>query len=294
MGHVMRDLVLARQIKDAEIIFACQDLDGNIMDKIPYSTIILDTNDSEELIEVLKKHAVDFLVIDHYAIGFEEERKIKKSIDIKILSFDDNYQKHYCDILLNQSLHASEQKYDALVQPSTTLLCGREYILIHGDFFHIRKSEPKNDHILVALGGGEIRQEIIKIVECIKRVTSLPIVVIGRQVSDKDFKDGQIICKTFTDDMPQLMYDAKLVVSSLGMTAYEVMFLKKPVFPLKTAQNQKEIAKFFVHHGVSYMDLKDINFLSFEKRLKEVLQDSELSYPENWINPKQDWINQFL
>jgi len=49
-GHIMRDLVLASKYKDANIIFAVQDLDGNINHKIieaSYKVEILKTNSLE-------------------------------------------------------------------------------------------------------------------------------------------------------------------------------------------------------------------------------------------------------
>ena len=38
-GHIMRDLVLAKQFPDAHIIFATQDLPGNINHKIQEDTL---------------------------------------------------------------------------------------------------------------------------------------------------------------------------------------------------------------------------------------------------------------
>ena len=46
-GHIMRDLVLSKQYLNAKIIFATQDLDGNINHKIKeagYTLEILESN----------------------------------------------------------------------------------------------------------------------------------------------------------------------------------------------------------------------------------------------------------
>ena len=48
LGHLIRCLVLAKQYKKENIIFAAQDLDGNANQKIinkNYKLIILNTND---------------------------------------------------------------------------------------------------------------------------------------------------------------------------------------------------------------------------------------------------------
>lgn len=58
-GHIMRDLVLASQYKGANIIFATQDLDGNINHKIEeagYKIEILNSHDIEEFIKLVKKY----------------------------------------------------------------------------------------------------------------------------------------------------------------------------------------------------------------------------------------------
>ena len=49
-GHIMRDLVLAKQYKSENIIFATRELDGNINYKIDeegYNKVILQINDFE-------------------------------------------------------------------------------------------------------------------------------------------------------------------------------------------------------------------------------------------------------
>ena len=54
-GHIMRDLVLASKYKDSNIIFATQDLDGNINGKIKeagYKLELLKSNSLKEVIEL--------------------------------------------------------------------------------------------------------------------------------------------------------------------------------------------------------------------------------------------------
>ena len=64
----MRDFVLAEQFKDSNIIFATQDLPGNINNKIlekNYTIEILNSNSLEELVTVIKAHSIDMIIIDH-------------------------------------------------------------------------------------------------------------------------------------------------------------------------------------------------------------------------------------
>ena len=103
IGHIMRDLVLAKEFSTSNVIFACQNLKRNINQKVldsGFNVKILKSNDLEELDYLLKSLKIDFLIIDHYKITYEFEKQLKKqNPELKILSFDDTYEKHYCDIL---------------------------------------------------------------------------------------------------------------------------------------------------------------------------------------------------
>ena len=113
-GHIMRDLVLADQFKNSNIIFATQGLPGNINHKIKekkYTIEILSSNNIEELTDVIKKHNINMIIIDHYGIDHNYEKALKESAGITILVLDDTYEKHYCDILLNHNIYAESSKY---------------------------------------------------------------------------------------------------------------------------------------------------------------------------------------
>ena len=77
-GHIMRDLVLARQYEDAHIIFAAQNLDGNINHRVEeagYKVEVLNSSGIDEIIKLIKKHFIDMIVIDHYGIDYKYEKQ---------------------------------------------------------------------------------------------------------------------------------------------------------------------------------------------------------------------------
>lgn len=143
LGHIMRDLTLAKEYQDDEI-FACQELEGNINEQIPYPIHTLCSNKPEELIKLIKELSIDFLIIDHYGIDYKAEKNIKEETGVKILSFDDTYEKHFCDILLNHNISADEKKYKDLVPPNCELRCGEKYTLIRGEFKEEKKLKEKD------------------------------------------------------------------------------------------------------------------------------------------------------
>ena len=144
-GHIMRDLVLAkRDFKNDNIIFAVQDLDGNINHKIVeagYKIEILESNDIEELDKLIKKQNIEMLVIDHYDIDYNYEKQLSTlNFQLSIMVLDDTYEKHHCDILLNHNISAEERRYKDLVPTACELRCGANYTLLRLSLIHI--SEP--------------------------------------------------------------------------------------------------------------------------------------------------------
>ncbi len=99
IGHIMRNLVLAKRYPNDNIIFATQNLEGNINYKIEeegYKLEILKSNSIDELNTLIKKYNIDMLIIDHYGIDYNYEKELKaKNLKLKIMALDDTYEKHY-------------------------------------------------------------------------------------------------------------------------------------------------------------------------------------------------------
>ncbi|MDQ1244586.1 MAG: UDP-2,4-diacetamido-2,4,6-trideoxy-beta-L-altropyranose hydrolase, partial [Campylobacterota bacterium] len=174
IGHIMRDLVLAKQFEDSNIYFASLELEGNIINRIPYRVIRLNGNTLQELNSLIKELDIDMIVIDHYGIDYEFEKKLKtNNSKLKILSLDDTYKKHHCDILLNHNISADKKKYKDLVPKSCELRCGSKYTLLRDEFIEEKenKRRVKNSKVrtvFVAMGGADhsnINIKILKVLE---------------------------------------------------------------------------------------------------------------------------------
>ncbi|MDQ7043441.1 MAG: UDP-2,4-diacetamido-2,4,6-trideoxy-beta-L-altropyranose hydrolase, partial [Sulfurimonas sp.] len=174
-GHIMRDLVLASQYKQSNITFATQDLDGNINHKIieaGYKINILESDDIKELNHLIKALNIDLLIIDHYGIDEKQEKKLKiKNPTLKIMSFDDTYEKHYCDILLNHNISADEKRYKGLVPQECELRCGAKYTLLRDEFI----KEKKLKRVFIAMGGADHSNINIKILKVLKNFENIEV-----------------------------------------------------------------------------------------------------------------------
>jgi len=192
-GHIMRDLVLASKYKNSNIIFATQDLDGNINYKIKeakYKIHSLKSNSKKELVKLIKELNIDLLIIDHYQIDYKKEKYIKEKTDVKILSFDDTYEKHYCDILLNHNIGAKKKKYKTLVPSTCRVKCGIKYTLIRDEFYKEKNKSYKktdNTNIFLAIGGTDHSNINISILKVLKKFENLKINIVTTK-SNKNLK----------------------------------------------------------------------------------------------------------
>lgn len=261
LGHIMRDLVLAKQYKNDTIYFACQNLDGNIIDKIPYETKILHSNNIDELIKLIDLLHIDLLVIDHYGITYNDEKRIKEKTGVKILSFDDTYEKHYCDILLNHNISADEKRYKELVPESCELRCGSKYTLIRDEFKDEKKIKREKIYdIFLAMGGTDSANINIPILNAIPDSLKVSLLTTSSNAHLGKIKEyikhhRQITLHVDSNEVAKLMNQSKYAIITPSVIVHEVLFMQLPFLAIKVAENQDDIYKY----------LKKKNFLTIEK-----------------------------
>ncbi len=249
-GHIMRDLVLAKQFPHAKIVFATQNLDGNINHKITesgYEIINLKSNDKDELIEVLKSWHVDLLVIDHYGIDYKYESYIKENFDVKILVFDDTYEKHNCDILLNHNISADKKKYKSLVPKDCELRCGSKYTLLRDEFYEAKREKT----VFIAMGGADhsnLNIKILKVLESFENIQAIVVTTNANKNLDelKNYVQNKenITLHVNANNVANLMKQSNFAIVTPSVTVNEVYFMKIPFIAIKTAKNQDDIYKF--------------------------------------------------
>lgn len=278
-GHIMRDLVLAQRYaaKGHNIIFATQDLQGNInykIDEAGYVTCSLKSNDFQELNALVKELSIDMIVIDHYGIDFEFEKKLKaKNPTLKILAFDDTYEKHHCDILLNHNISADKKRYKNLVPKSCKLRCGAKYTLLRDEFIKEKKKlnskksltkgntlECKIEHlkltkgnalgykIFIAMGGADTANLNIKILHVLKKYTNIKVHLVTTS-ANQNLKELEKYCKNKpwislhvnSEKIAKLMRKSDFAIITPSVTANEAYFMKLPFIAIKTAENQNDM-----------------------------------------------------
>ena len=270
-GHIMRDLVLVKQYKNENIIFATQDLVGNINHKIE----LLKSNDFEELNDLIKRLNIDMIIIDNYDIDYNFEKKLKEdNSSLKFFVLDDTYEKHFCDILLNQNIYANEKKYKNKVPENCELRCGAKYTLLRDEFLEAKKAKKrvkkKNQTIFLGLGGADHKNLNIKILKVVEKFKKSLKVNLVTTTANKNLEELKEYCKDKkwinlhinSKEVAKLMSKSDFAIVTPSVTENEIFYLDLPMITIKTAKNQKEMYKYLKKQGYSSMK-------KFDKRLLE-------------------------
>ncbi|MDA3886293.1 MAG: UDP-2,4-diacetamido-2,4,6-trideoxy-beta-L-altropyranose hydrolase [Candidatus Delongbacteria bacterium] len=267
-GHIMRDLVLAEQFKDANIIFATQDLSGNINHKIEekdHTIKILNSNDIEELINIIKKYSIEMIVIDHYEIDHDYEKALKEITGITIYVLDDTYKKHYCDILLNHNIYADNLRYKSLVPENCELRCGADFTLLREEFKFEKTKQSQSTqeikNIFIAMGGADHSNLNIKILKILEDFTSIHVNVVTTtankyltELQDYILDKDNVTLYINTNHIANLMNEADFAIVTPSVTLNEIVYLNVPFIAIKTAYNQDEMYMYLTQHGYSVLE----------------------------------------
>ncbi len=259
LGHIMRCLSLAQQYPNATIAFACQNLDGALLEQIPYPVHILNSNEPQELITLIQKLAIEMIIFDHYDIDVTFEKQIKEQTAVTILSLDDTYQKHHCDILLNHNICADASRYDGLVPQYCTLRCGGEFTLIREEFKHeYAIPRAKIYDIFISMGGADTSNITLEILKCIDPSKSVCIATTTAnahlsQLLSATLEEDCIEVHVNSNEIATLIAQSSLAIITPSVMVHEVMFMEVPFIAIQTAPNQSEMANYLERNHFDVM-----------------------------------------
>ena len=273
-GHIMRDLVLAEEFADSNIIFATQDLPGNINHKIiekNYKIETLNSNDFIELNTLLKKFHIDIIVIDHYGIDYSFEKKSKESNpNLKIFVFDDTYEKHYCDILLNHNVYGDAVKYKSLVPENCEIRCGSKYTLLRDEFIEEKqisrqnKNDKDNFNIFIAMGGADhsnLNIEILKVLENFPNIHPNVVTTTANQYLNElqEYIENKntVTLHINTDQIAKLMNEADFAIVTPSVTVNEIVYMAVPFIAIQTASNQLYMTEYLEKNNYYVLNIFD-------------------------------------
>jgi UDP-2,4-diacetamido-2,4,6-trideoxy-beta-L-altropyranose hydrolase len=293
-GHVMRCLALAEalQAHGARCCFVCRPHPGHLLAHIEargHSVLALEQtppmrptgvghaswlgaeqlDDAHETAAALARLAVDWLVVDHYAVDTSWERCVRAALDCRVLAIDDLADRpHDCDVLLDQNLGKTLGDYADLVEPACLRLIGPRHALLRPQFAQwraeslARRAHPALRHVLVAMGGVDKDNATtiaLNALSACRWGSGMRIsVVMGPHAP---WLDAVRECAarmpvrtdvlTNVDNMAELMTAADLAIGAAGSSSWERCALGLPAIVVAQADNQIAIARALEAAGAS-------------------------------------------
>lgn len=295
-GHVFRCLTLADKlhILGWEVIFFCQNLEGNLFSMIEgrgyevysfpeqaRSGSLFQENDLAQCLKIMAalKQPVHTLIVDHYNLDHVWHGSVKKHVKRLMVIDDLADRKLDCDILLDQTFGRFSDDYKKLIPESCLSLIGSSYTLLRDQFLTRRAAAiakrgmfKKIKRILLTLGGTDPQNHISFILNALSQIElprditidvvlssnapHLPAVVEIAGSSELD-----IHIHTDVTEMAALMTEADIAFGAGGTTSWERCCLALPTLMMKTAENQSMVFSELIKAGAAF-GLKENDLLS--------------------------------
>lgn len=259
MGHIMRCIALAQALRDkgCRVYFIVRPdpaveavLKKRLNDDAGVISIESHDDLNDELVRlesILRCHAIDVLVVDHYGADQAYLIEAKKIVD-ELVSIDDlNLFAFPSDIVINGNIYAPDMEYKSLYG-NTKFLLGPRYLLMREEFRNLPKrcAKEKVERILVTMGGSDLMGITAKALRALRGIWSdiAVDVVMGVAFNDKDAVEIEVSRMSNVnllydvDDMAELMLKADLAISAAGSTLYELAACGVPTIALVQADNQ--------------------------------------------------------
>jgi spore coat polysaccharide biosynthesis predicted glycosyltransferase SpsG len=260
MGHLVRTYTIANKLKKRNCnisYFLDSDIRYSNYDEINY----FNWNDFR-----LNKQ-YDIIIIDSYEANINIYYTIEKKSKIAVYIDDYNRLNYPRGIIVNFAPEA--KKYFNLSSKIHTFLLGLDYVPIREIF--LKKYIKKQKHIFIMLGGADIKNLSIKIIEYLKDIDILKIVVANNMATKnklQHYKNIKILYKPKDHILVQYMSSSILVILTASMSVYESACLQIPTIIIAVSKNQTNGVKQFLQYGLAILFI-NINNKSVDKIFKK-------------------------
>lgn len=270
-GHVMRCLSIAGEFckHGEEVTFIiADDRSRNIIEEYNYSTICLNSDwnnldlEVETLIQIIKLHKIEVLLIDSYFVTERYLRALKQYTRLVYLD-DLNTFIYPVDVLINYNIYATDFNYKKNYQNAgveTAFILGCSYAPLRDEFSCVRRTtNEKVSRILITSGGTDnygIMNEILYTLVRKPWFQSVEYeIIMGRFHSDallnswNSYPNVHLLMNI--TNMSKYMSACDIAVTAGGITVYELCACGIPSILYTQADNQLEIAKSMSEKGLT-------------------------------------------
>jgi len=273
-GHVMRCLALAQawQASQGPVLFALAAvppalearLRAEEVEVAPVPASPGSAEDAQATAELALQRGARWTVVDGQHFGSWYQQQIKEAGLLALAIDDDGHaQRYVADIVLNQNLHAHEAMYPHRA-PSTRLLLGSTYVLLRREFWPwrgwTRQHPPVARRVLVTLGGADPDNMTLMVIQALSQLKGADLdltAVVGggnpnyerlRSAAAQAQPPVRLLCNVA--NMPELMAQAEVAVSSGGTTVWEMALMGLPAVVGIIAPVEELLASGLRQHGL--------------------------------------------
>lgn len=282
-GHIMRCLVLADRLKldGHDVLFATRPQNGDLVTFIkqrgfsiyelqqpaawlvPNSTAdyaawlqVTEYDDAQECATAFD--SPDLVITDHYGIGAQWHKVVKKAYNCKIIAIDDLVREHAADLIIDQTLLREPSEYHFL-NSKAVVLTGTEYAIINTHFSHRHSSQLiapntllNTPHLLLSMGGIDAPNATLHVLDVLKKSVNPPITTVLLSPKAPHYKcvkefavkhSAWLTHIDFVDDMATLMCEHDIAIGAPGSTSWERACVGLPSIVIALADNQQTICK---------------------------------------------------
>lgn len=262
MGHVMRCLSIATQIKNSrrDTLFIISDVDTKEMIECAgFKVECLNNaynqkdNELDLLLEIIERYAISHILVDSYEVSFFYLESLSKRIQVTYMD-DLMLYKYPVNQIVNYSYGITAKDYQRYsYDENVTMLLGSKYVPLRHQF----SGEPitineKVQRVLVTTGGSDPYHMTPNILLALKNAIIDGIffdVIVGTYSKDLewllDFSEHhkQVNILQSVSDMATVMRRCDLAISAGGTTLSELCACGVPTIAFSMADNQIEGAK---------------------------------------------------
>jgi len=278
-GHVVRCLTLADALRErgAECEFVCREHEANLIGHVrsrgyevhalpkPEASVKVASSlahsrwlgidwqtDAAQTRQALGGEALDWLIVDHYALDHHWE-SVMRSACKRMMAIDDLAdRRHDCDLLLDQNYGSSTERYRGLVPADSSQCHGPEYALLKPVYAErcaqLSARDGQVRRVLIYFGGGADEANLTSMaVEAFQASELAHIeldIVIGAAYAHQSSLEalvahrGKATIHRQLPDLANLMAAADLAIGAGGVTTWERCCLGLPSIVIGTAVNQ--------------------------------------------------------
>lgn len=208
----------------------------------------------------------EILVLDGYAFDTRYQQLLKKKGN-KIVCIDDIHACHFvADAVINHAGGINAADYS--LEPLTRVYLGTLYALLRPSFLHPQHNTPREDAILVSMGGADPKNDTMAVLELLRRkgIRKKCFVVTGsaylhRAALDayigEHRLDAELLQNLDEKAMAALMWKCRYAICPPSTVSYEYLSVRGELYLRMIAGNQRNICRFFMKEGLAF-PLEDI------------------------------------